>query len=85
MPSLCRVGARFRSTGWFFITTSSASQTSDLARSTDFLAAFILFTMPVSTRRFITKGLKSSSAISFGRPHWYILSSGPTTITDRPE
>ena len=40
---------------------------------------------PVSTRRFITNGLKSSSAISFGRPHWYIFSSGPTTITERPE
>ena len=41
--------------------------------------------MPFSTRSFITKGLNSSSAISLGRPHWYIFSSGPTTITERPE
>ena len=29
-------------------------------------------------------GLNSSSAIFFGRPHWCSLSSGPTTITERP-
>src|SRR5699024_4671582 len=38
-----------------------------------------------STSSFMTKGLKSSSAISLGRPHWYILREGPTTITERPE
>ena len=31
------------------------------------------------------KGLNSSSAIFFGSPHWCSLSSGPTTITERPE
>ena len=30
-------------------------------------------------------GLNSSSAIFLGRPHWCSFSSGPTTITDRPE
>ena len=30
---------------------------------------------------FMTNGLNSSIAISFGRPHWYIFSSGPTTMT----
>ena len=30
-------------------------------------------------------GLKSSSAIFFGRPHWCSFSSGPVTITERPE
>ena len=38
-----------------------------------------------STRRRITNGLKSSSAIFLGKPHWCNLSSGPTTITERPE
>ncbi len=38
-----------------------------------------------STSFFMTKGLNSSRAISLGRPHWYIFSSGPTTITERPE
>ena len=33
----------------------------------------------------ITNGLKSSSAICFGKPHSLSLSSGPTTITERPE
>ena len=30
-------------------------------------------------------GLNSSSAISFGRPHWCSLRLGPETITERPE
>src|SRR4029079_5585097 len=38
-----------------------------------------------STRRFITNGLNSSSAICFGRPHWCSLSCGPSTMTERPE
>ena len=67
------------------MTTSRASHTSGLARSTDLRAALMLPTAPVSTRRFMTKGLNSSRAISLGRPHWYIFSSGPTTITERPE
>lgn len=42
--------------------------------------------MPESAESFfMTKGLKSSRAISLGRPHWWSLSSGPTTITERPE
>ena len=31
------------------------------------------------------KGLNSSNAICFGRPHWCSFSSGPVTITERPE
>ncbi len=38
-----------------------------------------------STRRFITNGLNSSRAICLGRPHWCSWSSGPTTMTERPE
>jgi hypothetical protein len=30
-------------------------------------------------------GLNSSSAISFGSPHWCRRSAGPATITERPE
>src|SRR2546427_99931 len=30
-------------------------------------------------------GLNSSSAIFLGSPHWCNFSSGPTTITERPE
>ena len=30
-------------------------------------------------------GLNSSSAIFLGSPHWFSFSSGPTTITERPE
>src|ERR1700704_3854131 len=37
-----------------------------------------------STRRFITNGFNSSSAISLGRPHWCSLSCGPTTMTATP-
>ena len=85
MPRRCSVGARFNRTGWFLMTISSASQTSGFARSTALRAALMLLSTPVSTRRFMTNGLNSSSAISLGRPHWYIFSSGPTAITERPE
>ena len=30
-------------------------------------------------------GLNSSSAMSFGRPHWCSCSDGPATMTERPE
>src|SRR2546421_668770 len=38
-----------------------------------------------STSWWMMNGLNSSTAIALGRPHWCSLSSGPTTITDRPE
>jgi hypothetical protein len=38
-----------------------------------------------STSRAIMNGLKSSRAMSFGRPHWWSLRLGPETITERPE
>ena len=67
------------------MTSSSASHTSPRMRSTIFFAVFTLVVKPRSTSRFITNGLKSSSAISFGNPHWWSLRYGFTTITDRPE
>ena len=63
------------------MTYSSESHTSVRVRSTILRADLMLLAMPFSTRSFITKGLNSSSAISLGRPHWYIFSSGPTTMT----
>ena len=85
MDRRCRVGARLRSTGWALITFSRASHTSGFTFSTFFFASLMFEALPVSTSRFITKGLKSSRAISFGRPHWKIFSPGPTTMTERPE
>ena len=38
-----------------------------------------------SFSRRMMKGWKSSRAIFLGSPHWCSLSSGPTTITERPE
>ena len=84
IPKRCRVGARFNKTGCSFITSSNTAQTSEVARSTFFFAAFIV--KPLSLESFfITKGLNSSKAISLGKPHWCNFNSGPTTITDLPE
>ena len=85
IPSLWRVGARLSNTGWSVITSSNTSHTCGITLSTILLALFILCAIPSWTNFFITNGLNNSSAISFGRPHWYICNSGPTTITDLPE
>ena len=85
MPRRWSVGARFRSTGCSAMTSSSTSQTSGTIESTYFFAALMFWTDFRSTSRLMMNGLKSSSAISFGRPHWWSLSVGPETITDRPE
>ena len=45
----------------------------------------MLLAWPSETSFFMTKGRNSSMAISLGTPHWYSFSSGPTTITLRPE
>ena len=85
MPRRCSVGARFSSTGCSAMTSSSTSQTSGTIESTIFLAALMFCTALRSTSRLMMNGLNSSSAISFGRPHWCSLSVGPDTITERPE
>ncbi len=85
MPSRCSVGARLSSTGRSRVTSSSTSHTSGLSRSTSRLALLMLCAKLYSTSRRITNGLNSSSAIFFGSPHWFSLSSGPITITERPE
>ena len=85
MPSRCRVGARLSSTGCSWMTSSSTSQTSGIIESTIFLAALMFWTALRSTSRAMMNGLNSSSAISFGSPHWCSFSDGPETITERPE
>src|SRR5918911_38239 len=84
MPRRCSVGARFRSTGCSAITSSSTSQTSSVIESTYFFAALMFCTDLRSTSRLMMNGLKSSSAISFGSPHWWSFRYGPATITERP-
>ena len=85
MPRRCSVGARFSSTGCSEMTSSSTSHTTERERSTIRLADLMFWAWLRSTRRFMTKGLNSSSAICLGRPHWCSLSCGPTTMTERPE
>ena len=79
------MGARFSRTGCSLMTSSSTSQTCGRRRSTMRLADLMFWASSVSTSRFMTKGLNSSRAMSFGRPHWCSLSVGPTTMTERPE
>ena len=69
IPSLWRVGALFNRTGWPFKTFSRISQTSGSLLSIIFLADFTVFTIPLSINFFTIKGLYSSAAISFGKPH----------------
>ena len=85
MPRRCSVGARLSSTGCSWMTSSSTSQTSGIIESTIFLAALMFWTALRSTSRAMMNGLNSSSAISFGRPHWCRRSDGPATMTERPE
>ena len=85
IPRRWSVGARFSSTGCSLMTSSSTSQTCGRARSTMRFALLMFCASAWSTSRFITNGLNSSSAICLGRPHWCSRSSGPTTMTDRPE
>ena len=79
------MGARFSSTGRSRITSSRTSHTSGCARSTMRLALLMLCASPERTNACMTNGLKSSSAIFFGSPHWCSLRVGPTMITERPE
>ena len=85
MPRRCRVGARLSMTGCSRMTSSRMSQTSAPSRSTIFLAALIVVDMPRIWSLEKMNGLNSSSAIFFGRPHWWSFSAGPTTMTERPE
>ena len=85
MPRRWSVGARLSRTGCSWMTSSSTSQTSGIIESTIFLAALMFWTALRSTSRAMMNGLNSSSAMSFGRPHWCRRSDGPDTMTERPE
>ena len=85
MPRRCSVGARFSITGCSRITSSRMSQTTGSCASTIFFAALIVVARPIVSSLLKMNGLNSSSAISFGRPHWCSFSCGPTTMTERPE
>ena len=61
------------------------SHTTGSPDSTIFLAALIVVASPLSSSLLKMNGLNSSSAISFGSPHWCSFNCGPTTITERPE
>ena len=80
-----QVGARLSSTTRPSMTSSRISHTKVAPRSIARLAPLMFSTLPSSTRRFMTKGLKSSSAMVLGRPHWCSSSLGSVTITERPE
>ena len=71
-----RVGARLRSTGCSLITPSSTSHTSGRTRSTMRLALLMFCVLFCETSSRMTNGLKSSSAIFFGRPHSLQLQLG---------
>ena len=85
IPRRWSVGARLRRTGCPFITFSRISQITGSLRSTIFFALLTVLTIPRSINLRIINGLYSSAAISFGKPHSPICSSGPTTITERAE
>ena len=72
-------------TGLERIMFSRISYTCGVCFSSSFFALFRVAAIPFVSRSFRMNGLKSSSAISFGIPHWSSLRFGPTTMTDLPE
>jgi hypothetical protein len=83
--SRCSVGARFSSTGWPLVTSSRMSQTSGDCRSIIFLAR----THGVHVAQFLQAAdderLEQHQRHLLGQPHWCSFSSGPITMTERPE
>src|SRR5438034_1223267 len=65
--------------------SSRISYTSGDSFSTIFFARLTVSAIPFSTSLWMMKGLNSSTAMALGSPHWCSRSSGPTTITDRPQ
>ncbi len=77
MPRRCSVGARLSSTGCSRITSSRMSHTTGSWLSTMRLAALMVVASPITSSLWKMKGLKSSSAMSLGSPHWWSFSVGP--------
>ena len=80
-----RVGARLSMTVLPLVTSSSTSHTCGSRRSMSFLAERTVWARFFSFIRRMMNGSKSVRAISLGRPHCQSLSSGPQTMTERPE
>ena len=85
IPWRWRVGARFKSTCLCLITFSRIAHTSGTPSSIRRPAPRMLYASSCLRSSATTKGRKSSRAMCFGRPHWSSRSSGPMTITERPE
>jgi len=51
----------------------------------EFLGRTHSMNVPEFFRRRMMKGSNRTSAIFLGNPHWWSLSSGPMTMTERPE
>ena len=83
MPRRWSVGARLRSTGCSLMTPSSTSQTCGRRLSTMRFADLMFWASSWSTSRFMTNGLNSSSAISFGQAALVEL-EGRADDDDRP-
>ena len=81
----CKVGARFNSTGCPLVTSSKISQTSGERLSIIFRAPLTVWTNPNSFSLLMINGSNKIRAIFLGIPHWWSLSSGPITMTERPE
>ena len=79
------VGARLRNTVLSLMTSSRMSHTWSSCFSIILRAVRTVWQMSLSRRARMMNGSKRRRAISFGRPHCGRRSSGPTTITERPE
>jgi hypothetical protein len=81
----CRVRARLSSTSRPCMTAASPAHTTGARRSSRRRACRSLRACPCWTSQRTTNGRNRSSASGRGRPHWCSPSSGPTTMTARPE
>ena len=81
----CNVGARFNKTNLPLIASATYGQITGSWSSIIFLACLTVVASFLAIKSWIIQGSNNFAAISRGIPHWYILSSGPTTITERPE
>ena len=83
-PRRWSVGARFSSTGCSWMTSSRTSQTSGIIESTIFLAALILDGLALDEPRHDER-LEELEGHQLGQAALVIFSSGPATMTERPE
>ncbi len=84
MPRQLQGSARFRQDGGGPLMTVALSQTSGFARSTISCGPDLML-QHLLDQVLHDEGLEQPRAISLGRPTGPSFSSGPTTITERPE